>query len=162
MLLGGSRAAKSFALFSRRGLGIGVGKAAREALLSNASWTVHAARNLRYSQLVASRALGSAGMSGMRNWAMVGAGLGAIRGAGDNLIGQDRTSILGGAIQGAVTLGGLRGLFGGLSGIGRMRKGAGIRAGNLLTNRRTISGGRTVGGYGRRATQRFGARRFAR
>jgi hypothetical protein len=39
---------------------------------------------------------------GYARYAAMGAGLGAIRGAADNIVGEDRVSILGGAIQGAV------------------------------------------------------------
>jgi hypothetical protein len=39
---------------------------------------------------------------GYARYAAMGAGLGAIRGAADNIVGEDRVSILGGAMQGAV------------------------------------------------------------
>ena len=35
-------------------------------------------------------------------WAAVGAGIGAVRGIGDNIVGEDRVSVLGGMIQGAM------------------------------------------------------------
>jgi hypothetical protein len=47
-------------------------------------------------------------MGSISRYAAWGAGLGAIRGATDNIIGEDRTSVLGGALQGAIMFGGLR------------------------------------------------------
>lgn len=48
----------------------------------------------------------------LARYASIGAGLGATRGLFDNIIGQDRISVLGGAIQGAVYGGAFMGLAG--------------------------------------------------
>lgn len=43
-------------------------------------------------------------------WMAIGAGVGAVRGAADNIVGEDRVSIFGGAIQGAFLGAGARGM----------------------------------------------------
>ena len=48
----------------------------------------------------------------LTRYASIGAGLGATRGLFDNIIGQDRVSVMGGAIQGAVYGAGFFGLAG--------------------------------------------------
>lgn len=58
-----------------------------------------AARWLGRNKFIANQMIDA---NGYARYAAIGAGLGAIRGASDNIIGEDRVSILGGAIQGAM------------------------------------------------------------
>jgi hypothetical protein len=103
------------------------------------SWWYHAAKNAQISGKVASNILGgSSGLGSIARYAAVGAGLGAIRGAGDNIIGEDRVSVLGGAMQGAITLGGLRAMKVGANRLGRGK------AASISKN--VSSGGAAAGG----------------
>jgi hypothetical protein len=77
----------------------------------------------------------------MLRWSMVGAGLGATRGAIDNMVGQDRVSIIGGAMQGALMAGGARGAR-----IGMMKAEKMIKAGNVA--RRAARAGTHSAGSG--------------
>lgn len=43
-------------------------------------------------------------------WAAFGAGMGAIRGLADNIVGEDRVSVMGGMMQGAMMGAGFRGI----------------------------------------------------
>lgn len=96
-----------------------------------ASWWRSARKNLRIAKVVASGTLGGAsGLGSISRWGAVGAGLGAVQGLADNVVGEDRTSVLGGAIRGAVTMGGLRALKLGLNTMGKARGAAATLSGN--------------------------------
>jgi hypothetical protein len=72
-----------------------------------------AKKNLSYAKAVART---QAGASFLR-WGMVGAGAGAVYGMADNLTGNDRVSIVQGAVRGGMMGMGARGLFGGFKGL---------------------------------------------
>jgi len=84
------------------------------------SWWTHAYKNSKNSMKVAGRAMNTPIGSSYGRWAAVGAGLGAIRGMADNIVGDDRVSVIGGAMQGAMMGAGARGiksLWGARSGV---------------------------------------------
>ena len=74
----------------------------------------------------------------LARYASIGAGLGATRGLFDNIIGQDRTSVMGGAIQGAV--------YGaGFFGLSRAWKyGRSMRRAPMAARRPTFSAGNAI------------------
>ncbi len=79
-----------------------------------ASW-MHSMKNTVLSREVLAggrKFLSSKSGARLARYASIGAGLGATRGLFDNIIGQDRISVAGGAIQGAVYGAGFMGLTG--------------------------------------------------
>lgn len=98
-------------------------------------------KNNRISRFFASNLGGS-----YARWAAVGAGLGAIRGMADNIVGEDKVSVLGGAIQGAMLGAGARGI-GQLWGAGRGKGSGSVQRSRALSTY-VSSGGRASGGIG--------------
>ncbi len=118
--------------------GIGATKAAGAYLFKNRS----IARALVYARKGSRFAARAIPGGNLATFAAVGAGMGATRGLIDNLWGQDKTSVIGGAIQGA-TWGaaayGLRGMWRG----GRVSRGitAGLKSRATSRGRAGFRGG---------------------
>ena len=74
----------------------------------------------------------------LARYGSIGAGMGAVRGMADNLIGQDRTSVLGGAIQGGI----YGAAFFGLA--GAWKYGRGMRKTSLAARRGVTTGGQGI------------------
>jgi hypothetical protein len=95
-------------------------------------------KNLRVAKDFAARNPKTVGS--IARWGMWGAGLGAVRGAYDDITGRGNEGILGGAIQGATTLGGLRAMKIGLN------KGMSMAKGNASKAARGAARGRAKAG----------------
>jgi len=100
-------------------------------------------KNLRASEWVISarKYMGTKAGGRLARYSSIGAGMGAVRGMADNLIGQDRTSVLGGAIQGGMYGAAFFGLAGAWK-YGRGMRKTQLAARNIpgMVNRGTVPG----------------------
>lgn len=79
-------------------------------MVGTASWRAFLARNTANATRVV-RGFTSTRVGGSyARFMAVGAGLGAIRGLADNVVGEDRVSVMGGMMQGAMIGAGVRGI----------------------------------------------------